>query len=65
MAEKWIDISDAFPPRDPHYKSLSVEVTAKLDNGQEVKAFYAEEHRKWYSTERVKWIKEDVVAWKI
>lgn len=64
MKTVWFDVFDSLPGIERGRIQLSVEVIAKLKNGQELPAFYAHGTETWYSALTCKHIKQDVIAWK-
>lgn len=58
----WVNVDDDMPQIKHGYKHITVTVIAKLKNGEEVKAFAADDS--WYYDDTCYKIHVPVVAWK-
>jgi hypothetical protein len=61
---EWVSVTDDMPQIKRKLKHVSVDVIAKLKNGTEVKAFYADNYDRWFYADNCHRIWQDVIAWK-
>lgn len=59
-----MSVTDDLPLIAPGMNHISIEVVARLKNGEEVKAFYADNYEQWYHASTCRRIKQEVIAWK-
>ena len=60
--DEWVDVSDDLPQIERGMQSVSINVTAKLENGATKRAFYCYRDREWYA-ENGKRLHGNIVAW--
>lgn len=64
MIDEWVDVTDDLPIIERGKSQVSVDVIAKTDNSEEIRAYYAHDSHEWYRADTSKRIKGNIVAWK-
>jgi hypothetical protein len=62
--DEWVSVTEDMPQIKRGFAHVSVDVVAKLKNGTEAKAFYADNYDRWFYENNCHRIWQDVISWK-